>query len=154
MALKASFEWDLDAVDEKSGPGFALRLCRRGARLSIKGEYKAALDYFRQAAATNPKDPHAWSGLGSCYIGMNQPHEAIEALNRSIEAAPDDASGHLMLAMYYKDLGEYPRQIDALLQAIRIEPDNLQARMELADAYGHLDIAASKSEDGKSLSQK
>jgi tetratricopeptide (TPR) repeat protein len=130
-------EWTLGS--DARHPDQAASLCRRGARLSIKGEYKAALDYFRQAAATNPKDPHAWSGLGSCYIGMNQPHEAIEALNRSIEAAPDDAAGHLMLAMYYKDLGNYPRQIEVLLQAIRIEPDNLQARMELADAHAHLD---------------
>jgi tetratricopeptide (TPR) repeat protein len=130
-------EWTLGR--EARPLGQAAALCRRGARLSIKGEYKTALDYFRQAAAANPEDPHVWSGLGSCYIGMNQPHKAIEALNRSIQAAPDDAAGHLMLAMYYKDLGKYAQQIDALSHAIRIEPDNLPARMELADAYGHLD---------------
>ena len=145
-------EWTLGSETRPSGQ--AASLCRRGARLSIKGEYKAALDYFRQAAAANPEDPHAWSGLGSCYIGMNQPHEAIEALNRSIEAAPDDAAGHLMLAMYYKDLGRYARQIDALSQAIRIEPDNLPARMELADAYGHLDQTAAQIEALKQILQR
>lgn len=129
-------EWTLQ--NDASDPGQAASLCRQGAQLSIKGKYKAALDYFQQAAAANPKDPHAWSGLGGCYIGLNQPDQAIEALNRSIAAAPDDAAGHFMLAMYFKDLEQYGQQVATLSQVIRMAPDNLRARMELADAYGRL----------------
>lgn len=129
-------EWTLGRAARD--PGQAATLCRQGAQLSIKGEYKAALDYFKQAAVANPEDPHAWSGLGSCYIGLNQPKRAIEALNRSVDAAPGDAAGHFMLAMYFKDLGQYGRQIDSLSRVIGIDPENIQARMELAGAFGRL----------------
>jgi tetratricopeptide (TPR) repeat protein len=129
-------EWTLG--NAARDPGQAATLCRQGAQLSIKGEYKAALDYFRQAAVANPEDPHAWSGLGSCYIGLNQPSRAIEALNRSVAAAPDDASGHFMLAMYFKDLGQYGQQVDSLSRVIGIDPENIKARMELAGAYDRL----------------
>lgn len=130
-------EWTLR--NDARAPGQAASLCRQGAQLSIKGKYKAAQDYFQQAAAANPKDPHAWSGLGGCYIGLNQPDRAIEALNRAIAAAPDDAAGHYKLAMYFKELKQYGQQAAALSQAIRIAPGNMRARMELADAYEHLD---------------
>jgi tetratricopeptide (TPR) repeat protein len=129
-------EWTLG--NAARNPDQAATLCRQGSQLSIKGEYKAALDYFRQAAMANPEDPHAWSGLGSCYIGLNQPSRAIEALNRSVAAAPDDAAGHFMLAMYFKSLGQYGRQVDSLTRVIGIDPENMQARMELAGAYGRL----------------
>jgi tetratricopeptide (TPR) repeat protein len=119
-------------------PRLAAALCHQGARLSIKGEYKAALDYFRQATVANPENPHAWNGLGSCYIGLNQPDHAIEAFNRSIAAAPEDAGGYFMLAMFYKELGQSGRQIESLARVIRIDPENLNARMEMADAYGRM----------------
>lgn len=129
-------EWTL----KKSGndPTLAASLCSQGARLSISGKYKAALDYYQKAAETNPEDPNAWHGLGSCYIGLNQPDNAIEAFHNSIAADPEDAAGHLILAMYYKVLEQYQQVVVSLLQGIKIDPANLQARFELADAYGNL----------------
>jgi tetratricopeptide (TPR) repeat protein len=129
-------EWTLEKGT--GNPHQAANLCRQGVRLSIRGRYEAALNYFQQATEANPEDPHAWSGLGSCYIGLNQPDHAIEAFHRSIAVAPEDASGYLMLAMYYKELGQFGRQIDSLSRVIRIDPRNVSARMELADAYGRL----------------
>ena len=41
--------------------------------------------------------------------------------------------------MYFKELKQYGQQAAALSQAIRIAPGNMRARMELADAYEHLD---------------
>jgi tetratricopeptide (TPR) repeat protein len=137
-------EWTLEKGARN--PRLAAALCHQGARLSIKGKYEAALDYFRQATEANPDDPHAWSGLGSCYIGLNQPDHAIEALNRSIAVAPEDAAGHLMLAMYYKELGQFGRQIESLSQILRIDPENMGAHMDMADAYGRLGQTAKQIE--------
>ena len=130
-------EWTI----QKSGrdPRLAAALCSRGAQLSIKGKYEAALDYFQKATEINPDDPDAWHGLGSCYIGLNQPGDAIEAYHQSIAADPDNADAHFMLAMYYKVLKQYPQAISALEQVISIDPGNVQARSELAGAYGALD---------------
>ncbi len=135
-------EWTI----EKSGrdPSLAVSLCRQGARLSIKGNYKAALDYYQKATETNPDDPDTWRGLGSCYIGLNEPDQAIEAFEQSIAAAPDNAAGYFLLALYYKVLEQYQLEIPSLLRVISIDPQNVQARFELAEAYGQLNATDSQ----------
>lgn len=129
-------EWTLQKAGED--PLLAANLCRQGAQLSIRGKYEAALNYFQQATETNPDDPDAWHGLGSCYIGLNKPDEAIEAYHRSIEADPENATPYFMLAMYHKILEQDPQAIASLLQVIRINPQNMQAHLELAAAYERL----------------
>lgn len=130
-------EWTL----RKSGadPKLAASLCRRGTTLSFEGKYQEALDYFQQATETNPSDPEAWHGLGSCYVGLDQLDDAVDAYQNSIEADPESASSHFLLAMFYKSMKQYFRAISSLSNVISIAPRNIQARLELADAYGKLD---------------
>lgn len=130
-------EWTLR--ESGNNPALAASLCSQGTQLSIRGKYEAALYYFQQATESNPDDPDAWQGLGSCYVGLNQPEDAIAAYRQVIDADPENGSAHFMLAMYYKTLEQYQLAIDPLMQVIRIDGKNLQARMELADAYGKLD---------------
>ena len=129
-------EWTI----QKSGadPDLAVSLCRQGAQLSIRGKYEAALDYYQKAAEANPGNPDTWRGLGSCYIGLDKPDDALQAFHRSIAVDPDDAAGHFLLAMYYKALGQFQREIPSLLRVVHIAPDNVQARFELGEAYGRL----------------
>jgi tetratricopeptide (TPR) repeat protein len=129
-------EWTIEKAGDD--PRLAVSLCHEGAKLSIEGKYEAALDYYQKATETNPKDPDTWRGLGSCYIGLEQPDQALEAFHQSIALAPDDAAGHFMLAMYYKALGQYQQEIPSLQRVIGIDPENVQARLELADVYGRL----------------
>lgn len=129
-------EWTIQK--SAKDPRLAVILCARGARLSIRGKYEAALDYFKKATETNPDDPDAWHGLGSCYIGLNQPENAIEAYRRSIAVNPENVAPHFMLAMYYKVLKQYQQEILSLLQVIKLDPDHMRARLELAIAYGEL----------------
>ncbi len=116
----------------------AASLCQKGTQLSIRGKYEAALDFYQRATETNPDDPDAWHGLGSCYVGMNQPDEAIEAFHHSITADPENAASHFLLAMFYKTQKKYQEAIPVLLKVISIDSQNVQARLELADAYGKL----------------
>jgi tetratricopeptide (TPR) repeat protein len=130
-------EWTIR--NSRQGPALAAALCSKGSRLSIQGEYEAALTYFQKAAETNPDDPEAWYGLGSCYVGLDQPEDAIAAYKRPIEKDPDNAVAHFVLAMVYKTTGRYDREIPPLLEVLRIDPGNLRARFELGRAYGALE---------------
>ena len=130
-------EWTLR--ESGRNPSVAASLCSQGTQLFIRGRYEAALDYFQQATVTNPDNPHAWQGLGSCYIGLNQPENAIAAYRQVVHTDPENDTAYFMLAMYYKRLEQYQLAIDPLKQVIRIDGNNLQARMELADTYGKLD---------------
>lgn len=142
-------EWTLG--ESSKNPALAASLCSRGTQLSIRGEYEAALDYFQQATETNPDDPDAWQGLGSCYIGLNQPDNAIAAYRQLINTDPENGAAHFILAMYYKTLERYPLAIGPLKQVIRIDGKNLRVRMELADTYGKLDQTDEQIESLKAI---
>ncbi len=120
------------------GPILATAMCRKGARLTVQGEYEEALTYFQKAAEANPEDPVAWYGLGSCYVGLDQPDQATEAFRRPVTANPESAEAHFILAMYYKAGSQYQNAIAPLLEVIRIEPTHSQALLELAQIYGEL----------------
>ncbi|MEJ2039188.1 MAG: tetratricopeptide repeat protein, partial [Desulfosarcinaceae bacterium] len=130
-------EWTI----RKTGPdpALAVSLCRKGARLSIKGEYEDALEFYRKAAQRNPEDPDAWYGLGSCYVGLKQADNALAAYQQSIAVAPDNAAGHFMLALYHLSLEQFEQAIPSLKQVIRIDPANIPAYTKLAEAYGKLE---------------
>lgn len=129
-------EWTLRNSDQ--GPALAASLCRKGARLSIAGEYAEALTYFQKAAEASPEDPNVWYGLGSCYVGLDDHQEAIAAYRRPIERDPDDATAQFVLAMAYKATEQYDRAVPPLLAAIRIKPEEIRPRFELGRVYGLL----------------
>ncbi len=129
-------EWTLRR--SSSDLRLAATLCQKGAQLSIRGKYEAALDFYQRATEANPDDPDAWHGLGSCYVGLDQPEDAAAAFRHSISADPENASSHFLLAMFYKRQEQYQLSIPPLLRVISIESKNVQARLELADTYGKL----------------
>ena len=130
-------EWTIR--NTRQGPALAASLCSKGARLTIQGAFEEALTYFKKATEANPDDSDAWYGLGSCYVGLNQPEAAIAAYQRPIEQNPDNAEAHFILAMYYKTIGQYEQEVSSLLEVLRIDPANVRARFELGGAYGELE---------------
>lgn len=139
------------AIKKSNDPSLAASLCKQGAHLSIRGKYEVALDYFQQATETHPDDPDTWHGLGSCYIGLDQPEKAIEAFNNAIAANPNNATAHFILAMYFKFLEQYQKEILLLLRVITLDPGNVKARFELASAYGQLNRTDEQIESFKEI---
>ncbi len=129
-------EWTIRSAGRT--PGLAAALCGKGTRLSIQGEYEEALTYFKRAAESNPDDPDAWYGLGSCYVGLDQPEAAIAAYRRPVDRDPDNATAQFVLAMAYKSIDRFDEEIAVLKEVLRIDPDNVRARFELGRAYGAL----------------
>ncbi|MCU0591681.1 MAG: trypsin-like peptidase domain-containing protein [Desulfobacterales bacterium] len=82
-ALSVS-EWTFSHLRNK--PKAAEALCQSGFSFSVKGESRQALEYFRQATETDPSDADAWSGLGSCYAGLNHPEDAVAAYRQAVAA--------------------------------------------------------------------
>ena len=130
-------EWTIKRADQ--GNALAAALCKKGAQLSIQGQFQEALDYYQQAAQANPNDPDAWYGLGSCYLGMNRIEDAGEAYRRPAAADPDNASAHLVLALYYRTFEKYDLALSSLSEVIRIDPDNVSAHFSMGQIFGELD---------------
>ncbi|RZB28832.1 MAG: hypothetical protein SRB1_03133, partial [Desulfobacteraceae bacterium Eth-SRB1] len=96
-------EWTYSVSTQK--PGLAAELCKKGFEFSIRGKYKKALEYYKEAAQKNPDHAESWYGLGSCYVGLKQPPEAIKAFKKAIRTSPDKTRANYYLGKYYQSLG-------------------------------------------------
>ncbi len=136
-------EWTFGNLGQK--PRLAEALCRKGFSFSIRGEDRQAIDYFRQATEQDPADAAAWSGLGSCYAGLDSPEEAVTAYRQAVEADPRDPAAHFHLANYYGRIGRAEDALAAYRQAIAINPQFEAAHFNL----GLLLVQEGRFEEGR-----
>ena len=135
-------EWTFGRQGRK--PRLAEALCRRGFNFSVQGQDRRALDYFKLATETDPADPAAWTGLGSCYAGLEYREEAVTAYRRAIEADPRDPTGYFHLANYYGRLDRLDDAVAAYSQALTLNPRYEAAHYNL----GILLVRAERYEEG------
>ena len=128
-------EWTFNHLRNK--PKAAEALCHSGFSFSVNGENRKALEYFRMATETDPSDADAWSGLGSCYAGLNHPEDAVAAYKQAIAAAPRDETAHFFLGNYLSQLGRFSEAVAAYQEAVAINP-----RFEAA--YFNMGLALSR----------
>jgi len=126
-------EWTYSVSTKK--PGLAAELCQKGFEFSIQGKYKKALEYYKEAAEKSPDDVESWYGLGSCYVGLEQPPEAIKAFKEAIRTSPDKTRAHYYLGKYYQSLDRYKEAIESYQTALRINRDYGPAYIGLAEIY-------------------
>ncbi len=134
---KTLSEWTYDI--KMRTPKLVEKLCKQGFNFSIRGEFKDALNYFKEATEKSPNDTVAWYGLGSCYDGLDQPEQAIEAFKHVIRIDPKNAASYFNLARYYRKLGRYEKAIEIYYQAIDTDPDHAPSYFELGMVYGKLE---------------
>ncbi len=103
-----------------------------------KGEYKKAIEAYKQAIRIDPNYAVAHYNLGVAYGKHSHYNEAIEAFKQSARINPDDAAAHSSLGNAYDSLGRYNEAIQAYKQAIRIDPDYAVAHSSLGITYGSL----------------
>ncbi len=132
-APKTLSEWTFEHLGNK--PRMAQALCEKGFSFSINGEDQQAFQYFKKATEDDPGDSAAWSGLGSCYAGLNHSEEAITAYKQAIEANPRDEASYFHLANYYGRLGRFEDAIVAYQDAIALNPRFEAAHFNLGMVY-------------------
>lgn len=76
---------------------------------------------------------------GLIYREKNQRGPAIEELSRAVELRPDLVEAHLQLATYMLEAGNAAGAVPHLEAAVRFDNENVQARLNLGDAYRLLD---------------
>jgi hypothetical protein len=81
-----------------------------------KGEYKKAIDTFKQAIRIDPNNSIAHYNLGIIYLHSDRQREAIEALKQTIRIDPYLARAYSGLGVSYGSLGLYRESIDAYKQ--------------------------------------
>ena len=135
-AIKTLPEWTYDI--KMKTPKLVEKLCKEGFKFSIRGRFKDALNYFKEATNTSPDDTLAWYGLGSCYDGLARPEEAIAAFKQVIRIDPENAVAYFNIARYYRKIGRYQDAVEAYNRAVSIDPDNTPSYYDLGVVYEKL----------------
>src|SRR5579859_3626255 len=87
-----------------------------------RADFPAAIEILAGVAADDPANADAWRALGICYLEMREPKVALEALERSLQADPDDADTHYVLGSASGTLGDLERAAACYRRALEINP--------------------------------
>lgn len=116
-------------------PRLAEELCKKGFNFSIRGEFKEALNYYKEATEKSPEDALAWYGLGSCYVGLDNPEAAIAAFLQAVRADPQNPAPYYNLGRFYGSLERYEEAISFFKQAVAVDPDHAMSYFDLGIIY-------------------
>ncbi|HEY0795440.1 MAG TPA: protein kinase [Acidisarcina sp.] len=88
------------------------------------GNYKGALEYYRQSAALDPKFHLTWRDIADCYAILGQPSlvlpsyaKAASLLSDELAANPRNSSDWMTLAFYHAKLGASTAALDDIRNA-------------------------------------
>ena len=88
----------------------------------------------RSALVLAPKNYHAATALGACYLRAGQPADGVKVCRQAVEAKPDFSEGWDVLGVCYRQQGKTREASDAFQRALKADPANVAARTHLAEA--------------------
>ena len=97
-----------------------------------------AKDLFQRAIEINPGNDSSKVGLGACYIFGNiseNPMEGIGVIREVVQRDPGNLFGHLILGLGGVKSGQFDRAIEHFKVVVAKQPDNLEAALNLAEAF-------------------
>lgn len=116
-------------------PGDADTMCRLGNVHLRLDDTEAAADIFRRATELSSNNPYAHRMLGYSLMKTGALGEALESLKKSIELAPTNADGRVVLGKLYFDLGQEEDAEEQLKSAIIHDDAMWQPHFNLAYLY-------------------
>ncbi|HXF43401.1 MAG TPA: tetratricopeptide repeat protein, partial [Pyrinomonadaceae bacterium] len=120
------------AQDESASK--AIELFQKGQDQHEKGDYKAAVDLYRQALEVLPEFPEAELQLGNALLALDLPLEAEKCFRRAIELRENWGLAWAVLGKLLLDKGERVEAETVLKKSLELEPNEPIALSALADA--------------------
>ena len=97
------------------------------------GQYEEAEKLAKFFTQQFPEHPYAWKVLGALLNQTGRISESLDAKNKAVKLAPNDAAAHSNLANTLNELGRFEEAEEHFTQAIAMKPD-------FAEAYSNLSI--------------
>ena len=97
-----------------------------------------AKDLFERALEINPANDSSKIGLGACYIFSDisdNPMVGIAPIREIVERNPNNTFGQLILGLGGIRSGQLDKAIERFLVVMKNEPENMEAALNLAEAY-------------------
>jgi tetratricopeptide (TPR) repeat protein len=105
---------------------------RMAVIFGLRGDQRAAVDWYRQAIERKPDMAMAYNNMGNCFLQLNDSAAAEAAFRRSVEVQPDFFEGHAALGTLYLQLGQKETAKSEFTAALKLRPGDpyVTQRME------------------------
>jgi len=115
------------AMDKDLAPALATR-----ARMEAMGGHPdLALADAKSALDKEPRSPEAYAALADAYNALGKQAEAIDAIQKAIDLAPENSMWPLRLGGYYMAQGKLPEAAAQWQSAANLDPQNTFALYDL-----------------------
>jgi Flp pilus assembly protein TadD len=105
-----------------------------------------AVEVFKRSAETSSRPHDLWMLLGQAYLQMNQPEQALVALDRAVASSPFRDEGESLGANFnsliatgrakaWYQLGDVARAVSFQEEAVKLAPNDAKLWLGLADLY-------------------
>jgi len=130
----------LDDLDQalRQRPNFVDALYMRAAVKFDFFDRTAALADFQGAVRINPRDAHAWLGLGLYHQKMGDHVQALDAFTRGIQADPKSFKCYTSRATSKFARAEFSQALEDCDQALKFNPRYIDALLTRAALYSKL----------------
>jgi tetratricopeptide (TPR) repeat protein len=119
----------------KRNPRHALAYFQIGYCRARLGQYREAIEPYKQAVSITPEDADIHNNLCVVYGMVGLYGDAIDSCRQAIQAKPNLAEAHNNLGWTYQKLGRYEEAIKSCKEAIRFKPDFAPAHYNLGNNY-------------------
>ena len=99
--------------------------------LFSKGRYAEAADLARKMTERFPLHPYGWKALGAALRQTGQNTDALAAMKKAAEFAPDDIESHNNLGITQQSMGYLDEAVVSYRRAIQIKPDDANTHCNL-----------------------
>lgn len=104
-----------------------------------RADFAEALRILADIVTEGSSSAEAWREMGLCYLETRQPDLALEALNRALNKAPEDAATHFLLGHAYGSTGQLEAAAASYRRALDAEPGHAKAEEFLIRAESLLE---------------
>jgi tetratricopeptide (TPR) repeat protein len=106
-----------------------------GQALRMQEKHTAAIPYYEQELALDPKNHLALYGLGSSLIRIGRLESGIERLEAVVRLRPEFPESKAELGKAYLQAGRAKEAVAELLDAVKLDPEHPSAHYVLFRAY-------------------
>lgn len=127
----------LQAADRLE-PGRPLTLAAIGLALNNRKQFAEARDALTRSLELDPEKPETLSALAEAEASLGDLKGAEQHARRALDAAPGDATAHLVIGMVRLQDSRYEEARDALVKAAAADPQSPKADYQLSLVYARL----------------
>ncbi len=93
-----------------------------GLKAFFTKNYMGAVAYYDQAIEIDPENPVLFDFKGYALLRAGRVNEAVNALERSVQIAPDYVWGHYNLALAYWRVGRHEDALSEVRRVLELDP--------------------------------